>query len=321
MDAGEVNVVAAAKGVLVYKVDGNFDRRCAFNSSQWNVVYIRHADSLLTWYGHLKKNSVTQKQVGDSIAEGEYLGKVGSSGNSSGPHLHFEVYDSGQLVDPYAGTCNPGRPSLWKKQHPYFNQDLIRSFCASGEPLFPPCPQPENLKEDSLFGTSDSVYITNYYRDLKHGDTTQLLLFDPSNQRKDSIFEIHDLGGDPFWDAGGWFWKFPPSYFTQLGRYEFVSRYRGEEMKAQFWYGGTPVGTSGRKQNMYSLSVVKEGEILVQGLKSGETIRVFDIHHREIPTRQYVDNHQVHLYKRGSPGFSLILIEGQNQPVYMKCIW
>jgi len=321
MDAEEVNVVAAAKGVLVYKNDGNFDRHCAFNNSQWNVVYLLHADSLVTWYGHLKKNTVTQKQPGDTIAEGEYLGKVGSSGNSTGPHLHFEVYDSGSLVDPYAGTCNPGRPSLWKKQHPYFNQDLIRSFCATGEPLFPPCPVSENLKEDSLFEATDSVYLTNYYRDLKNGDTTQLLLFDPSNQRIDSIFEVHNLGSDPFWDAGGWFWWFPPSYFTQSGRYQFVSRYRGEEMKASFWLGGNPVRSQKAKRYSFSISVLKEGEVLVHGVTGKEKYQVFDINHHEISSRWSFENGKVHLQKQGLPGFFLIRIESKNGPVYLKSIW
>jgi murein DD-endopeptidase MepM/ murein hydrolase activator NlpD len=101
MADGEVNVVASAKGRIVYRVDGNFDRQCNFNSSNWNAVYLQHSDSLITWYGHLKKNSVTTKQVGVTVSEGEYLGKVGSSGNSTGPHLHFEIRINGVKRNPW----------------------------------------------------------------------------------------------------------------------------------------------------------------------------------------------------------------------------
>ena len=97
LDNEEVIVVAAAPGTIVLKQDGNQDRSCGTlsvllpNASQWNAVSLRHADGSLTWYGHLKKNSLTPKKVGDTVDEGEYLGAVGSSGFSTGPHMHFEV--------------------------------------------------------------------------------------------------------------------------------------------------------------------------------------------------------------------------------------
>jgi hypothetical protein len=287
MDAEEVDVVAAAKGILILKNDGQFDRQCQFNSNPWNVVYIRHSDSLVTWYGHLKKNSVTTKAVGDSIQEGEYLGKVGSSGNSTGPHLHFEVRLGSNRVDPYAGSCNPGRPSLWKEQHPYFNRSLIRSFFTSGEPEFPNCPLVENLKEDSLYEQGDSVYFTNYYRDLVHLDTTIMVLRNPIGQVVDSFVDIHDLGEFAFWDAGGWIWKWGASAFPIPGRYEATSRYKGKVMKAAFWYAANPVGSS--KKGIGALKAISahpEG-IFLQGFTRDEipALQVLDV----LGRNQHVD--------------------------------
>lgn len=107
MDNSEVAVLAAAPGVVVYKQDGQYDRSCGFTGQQWNAVYVRHNDGSTAWYGHLKNGSLTAKGVGESVARGEQLGLVGSSGNSSTPHLHFELYDrDGNLVDPFAGACN-----------------------------------------------------------------------------------------------------------------------------------------------------------------------------------------------------------------------
>ena len=45
-------------------------------------------------------------KVGDTVKEGEPIGMIGSSGNSTDPHLHLEVYDiNSNIVDPFAGAC------------------------------------------------------------------------------------------------------------------------------------------------------------------------------------------------------------------------
>ena len=107
MDSSDVEIISGAAGTIVNKSDGNFDRSCAMNGNNWNAVYIQHADGSVAWYGHMKKNSLTSKLVGATVAQGEYLGTVGSSGNSTGPHLHLEIYDAANnLNDPYQGACN-----------------------------------------------------------------------------------------------------------------------------------------------------------------------------------------------------------------------
>ena len=95
-----VRIVAAAPGTIVSKTDGNFDRNCAIGSGQWNAVYVRHADNSVAWYGHMKSGSLTTKAVGETVVTGEYLGIVGSSGSSTGPHLHFEILRDGMQVPP-----------------------------------------------------------------------------------------------------------------------------------------------------------------------------------------------------------------------------
>ena len=70
--------------------------------SGWNgaygyVVYLDHADGSQTRYAHL---SAYFKGAGDAVRQGETLGLVGSTGASTGPHLHFEIRRSGLAVDP-----------------------------------------------------------------------------------------------------------------------------------------------------------------------------------------------------------------------------
>ncbi len=122
MDAGSRWVVAAASGKVVFKNDGCFDRcttaDCGCGSGFGNYVKVEHADGKFTYYAHLMKGSVTVNN-GDSVKCGERLGKVGSSGNSSGPHLHFEVRHANNSSDePFKGSCG-NSTSFWVTQGAY----------------------------------------------------------------------------------------------------------------------------------------------------------------------------------------------------------
>ncbi|MFN8287676.1 MAG: M23 family metallopeptidase [Chitinophagales bacterium] len=118
MDSG-VEVYAVTPGVVVDAHDGEFDRNTVWKKGAIpNRVVIKDADGLVTTYLHLRKGSVAVA-VGDTVKGGQVLGLVGSSGVSSGPHLHLEVHDTtGKVIDPFKGNCNTGA-GLWKEQLPY----------------------------------------------------------------------------------------------------------------------------------------------------------------------------------------------------------
>jgi len=92
MDSG-VNILAAADGEVIFIQDGLFDRETDGDVTKLlgNYIGIKHANNYFTYYGHLKKNSLLVS-VGENVIAGQVIAKVGSSGNSTDPHLHFEVW-------------------------------------------------------------------------------------------------------------------------------------------------------------------------------------------------------------------------------------
>ncbi len=69
------------------------------SSGYGNMVLINHGDGYKTRYAHMIKGSI-KVSVGDYVEAGQTIGKVGSTGNSSGPHLHFEVIVNGETRNP-----------------------------------------------------------------------------------------------------------------------------------------------------------------------------------------------------------------------------
>ena len=90
--------VAAPAGTLVTAADRGVVLRAGWNNQGYGLfVIIDHNIDYVTLYGHLSEVLVQEGQV---VAQGELIGKVGSTGNSTGPHLHFEIRDFGRLTNP-----------------------------------------------------------------------------------------------------------------------------------------------------------------------------------------------------------------------------
>ena len=83
-------VVAAAGGVVV---------NAAYHPEFGNLVEINHGGELITRYAHLASMDV---EVGSAVRRGQKVGALGSTGRSTGPHLHFEVKENGLPIDPAA---------------------------------------------------------------------------------------------------------------------------------------------------------------------------------------------------------------------------
>ena len=66
-------------------------------SAYGNLVEIDHGNGYVTRYGHNAELSV---KIGQTVKKGQVIAKMGSTGRSTGPHVHFEVHKNGVRVDP-----------------------------------------------------------------------------------------------------------------------------------------------------------------------------------------------------------------------------
>ena len=120
-----VEVRAAAGGVVDALRDGVPDisvadggREAIAGKECGNGVRIAHGDGWTTWYCHLRRGSLMVAE-GDRVEAGQPLALVGLSGETSFPHLHFDVRHGEQPVDPFVGPersepCGPGPQPLWR---------------------------------------------------------------------------------------------------------------------------------------------------------------------------------------------------------------
>lgn len=245
MARNAVEVIAAAPGTILYKSDGNFDQNCAFcpGACNWNAVYMMHSDGSIAWYGHLKSGSLTGKAVGETVAQGEYLGVVGSSGNSTGPHLHFEVYTNGsytQLVDPWAGPCNNlnGSTSWWANQQPYYVPTLNKVMTHGPAPVAGSCPSGEKVNEKVNFITGDTVYLGSYYRDQQNGQQSIHTIYEPDN----TVYVSWTQNFTATYSASWWYYYtiLPTPAATGIWRYE-INYNNTQKQSTYFTVNSAPV--------------------------------------------------------------------------------
>ena len=88
---------AAPTGTPIYASDGGTVIRASFYGGYGNCIDIDHGNGRVTRYGHC---SALHVSVGDLVYQGQEIGLVGSTGNSTGPHVHFEVIMNGVAQNP-----------------------------------------------------------------------------------------------------------------------------------------------------------------------------------------------------------------------------
>jgi murein DD-endopeptidase MepM/ murein hydrolase activator NlpD len=242
MFESQVRVVAAAPGVILDKEDGNFDGSCSANALPWNAVYVEHADGSVAWYGHLKQGSTTSRPAGASVAAGDYLGIVGSSGSSTGPHLHFEVRDSdGDPIDPFAGACG-AEATLWDAQPAYYDSAVNRVSTHDATPETDTCNAPEETHERDRFDPGEVVFYAAFYRDQLVGQTSTYTIRRPNGSVHASWQHASPVS---HYAASWWYWYQSLPGDAPFGTWTFEVSYLGQDVVHEFHVPEPPPGAQG----------------------------------------------------------------------------
>lgn len=89
-------IVAASGGKVIY---------AGWGGAYGNLIKIQHADNVQTWYAHQSRFAVAE---GAEVQPGQQIGYVGDTGNTTGPHLHFEVRIDDEPIDPVPFMAGKG---------------------------------------------------------------------------------------------------------------------------------------------------------------------------------------------------------------------
>lgn len=89
--------IAGRTGDPIYAAGAGKVITTAKDGSHGKYIVVEHPGGLQTWYLHLSRIGVS---TGDSVKKGQEIGSLGSTGRSTGPHLHFEIVKQGEPVDP-----------------------------------------------------------------------------------------------------------------------------------------------------------------------------------------------------------------------------
>ena len=178
-----VPVFAAMDGVVESVHDGEPDRNTTDAGQPMNSIVLRHGNQK-TLYQHLKRNSI-RVSPGQTVTAGTQIAEVGSSGGSTGPHLHFEVQVDGQPYEPFAGPCRPGT-SLLATQDQMLDSSVVLGVALSAQKFtdFRSIPYDEVPKTGTfLFGNAQRIYFNALIGNLPPESTYLIEVEKPNGAR------------------------------------------------------------------------------------------------------------------------------------------
>jgi len=121
---------AAPSGTPIFSVANGRVTHIGYSGAFGNLIILEHPGNYHTYYAHLSNYNV-ELAVGNEVRRGFEIGYVGSTGRSTGPHLHFELRKNGVYVDPYGLKT---QLDLWSMRNNESGQ-LTREILLLGSPI------------------------------------------------------------------------------------------------------------------------------------------------------------------------------------------
>jgi murein DD-endopeptidase MepM/ murein hydrolase activator NlpD len=125
---------AAAMGTPVRAIGDGVVTRAVWSNGYGNLLEIRHRNGFVTRYGHLSRYQ-SGIHAGAHVTIGQTIAYVGSTGLSTGPHLHFEVLVGGQQRDPRLALKSTGGDPVPDSERAAFTQIRDRLLASLDAPL------------------------------------------------------------------------------------------------------------------------------------------------------------------------------------------
>ncbi|MCC9620630.1 M23 family metallopeptidase [Thalassospira sp. MA62] len=173
-----------------------------------NGILIDHDDGWQSQYCHLRRGYVAVKK-GDRVKRGQMIGEIGTSGQATFPHLHFNLRKDGQLMDPFSGTrlgdsnetnCQADSTALWTSQARA--QLTYKEVTLYGSGFSMARPNASDLKrgygtDAQLPRTSPGLFFWAYVIGANDGDVIRLSLQTPagSGGHRDFVVDQPDDQG------------------------------------------------------------------------------------------------------------------------------
>jgi len=121
---------AAPSGTPIFSVANGRVIHLGYSGAFGNLIILEHPGNYHTYYAHLSNYNV-ELAVGNEVRRGLEIGYVGSTGRSTGPHLHFELRKNGVYIDPYGSKT---QLDLWSMRNNESGQ-LTREILLLGSPI------------------------------------------------------------------------------------------------------------------------------------------------------------------------------------------
>jgi hypothetical protein len=186
-----VPVFAALDGVVTAVHDGEPDRNTDSSSTKKpNVLTIQHSDNQSTTYEHLRRGILVA--LGDHVTAGTQIGWVGSSGNSPGPHIHFESNWNGQAYEPMAGPCRAGLSNFLQQPQMPAGPFVVGAFFSRNEFTTVP-PNDTALHTGTFAAGRQTIYVEATLANVVPGTNYTIALQRPSGNVIPASFKVgHD---------------------------------------------------------------------------------------------------------------------------------